>query len=295
MSWTQEDYERNMQILEETAYKGGFPSLPQEILDYKKLSRIEELTLEAGGRKFTVYKCTANNRSEKAPVVLSIHGGGWFTPHLENDVCYSSYLADKVGGIVYSPDYTTSDKAGYELMSAQCFETLKYAFEHAAEDGGDVENISVGGYSAGGHLAAGIVLRAKKEGIIPVKSQFLCYAPLYFRDTPEELIDNSNQRMSIRMAAFEELLFRHSEELYEDPEANLLSAKNEDLALFPDSLVIAAELCTFRKENKDFAQKLEDAGVKTSFTCYPGERHGFIPHFVGNWKGAVEEITAFVQ
>lgn len=297
MEFTSKDVQEQLEIIKNTSTKRPPVEYTDEIKSFLNLVDINTITMEKGGFPYAVHIFKAKDATSKAPVFLSIHGGGWIVPHLDNDMYYSALMASKIQGIVVSPDYTTSEHAGIDVMGDECYEVLKYIKEHAAELGADTENITVGGYSAGGHLTACIVLRAMEEHSVKVKKQLLCYAPLCLMENIEEEPANKEKpEEQIRHGmAFEKLIVRGKVDFYGNPYNNPYAASYEQLAKMPETMVITAGKCPFRGEDEMYALRLAENGVKVIIKRYPEAHHGFIPHFYDEWEKAVELIADFVK
>lgn len=88
---------------------------------------------------------------EKPPLILWIHGGGWFegkrgNPMLDAQVKRGYALADV--------EYRLSGEAPFPAQILDCKDALAYLKLHAEEYGYDASRICVSGDSAGGHLSA---------------------------------------------------------------------------------------------------------------------------------------------
>lgn len=299
MAFTQAQLEEQLQVIAETENPAGKNiEYPQRVKDFAKLAEMTELTFEKAGHKYTVYQFVDKGlkKDAKAPVFVSIHGGGWIKPHMDNDIYYSALMAHQIHGIVFSPDYTTSDKADWKVATAQCYDTALYAAQHAAELGGDPENITVGGYSAGGHLTVSVIVQALRSQAFRVRKQILCYTPLLFLKNAEEEPSHqgSSETLARRGIAFEKLFIRDDDAFYTDPAGNPWAMTDEEMQKMPETMVISAEFCPFHEEDEEYAKRLIKNGVWTKARRYLHTRHGFIPHFFDAWEDAVEEITKFI-
>lgn len=217
MEFTKERYDELMMILDQTNNRPAGLRYPDWIFNF--LNRVDEeiLTMEAGGYLFKVYRYFAENRDQDCPLFINIHGGGWVVPHESCDSCYSAWIADHIQGVVLDIDYTTTTDAGWRTMFEQCCHVLEYAFQNAKSLGCDPEKICIGGYSAGGHLAAGVVLWSVERGY-SVAGQVLCYAPLDLRIKKQIMPEDPIHRnMVLRGKAYQELLFRRETEIRDNP------------------------------------------------------------------------------
>ena len=86
------------------------------------------------------------------PVILRIHGGGFFGGTQTNNEDYSQYLADQ-GFLVVSINYTLMPAAGtFQNIEKEIFTALKWVEEHAEEYHFDLDRVVMTGDSAGGYL-----------------------------------------------------------------------------------------------------------------------------------------------
>lgn len=246
--------------------------------------------------EYTFYIYRAKNRTENCPIHINIHGGGFVAPHMECDTLYSCYLADRLGGIVVDLDYTTSPVAPWPVAFDQCYDASAYTFVHCAEWGGNERCVSIGGYSAGGALAAGVALKAGQTGDFRFNAQVLGYPPL------DNIIDPDYKKDSLirvlpreRELAFSALYFADDREAMAHPYGSPSYAPDEMLAKLPRTLVITAGSCNFRFEDEEYAQRVAHAGVEVVVKRFPEMFHGFIPHLMGQWKKAADLIVRTVR
>lgn len=296
MAITQERYDELIEILRQTGNPVHVPEMySEEIQNFTRLAKRETVELEAGGYPFRVYINTANHKTENAPLFINIHGGGWYIGHEVNDVYFAAWLAENIGGVVVDVDYSTSGIAPWNVMYSQCLKAVEYAVENAQKLGCDENRISIGGYSAGGHLTASMVTTLAQKGKTPFALDVLCYAPLDMSAKEKPAPRNEAEaRMNKRGAAFEELLLRGEEAYRQTPTFNPYITPDETLANYPATLVITAGRCGFRFEDEAYGARLAAQGVETTMKRYPGAGHGFIPHFFDDWQDAAELIARHI-
>ena len=299
MALTAEQYEAALAALTRTnPNRAGAPVYAPEIRDYLKLTTMSTMELTAGGHVFKVYRFEAPDMEPGAPLFVNIHGGGWYKGHLDNDYYHSSWLAAQIRGVVLSVDYTTSRYAAFDVMFAQCCAAVAWAFEHAQELGCDPARISVGGYSAGGHLTAGAALWAANEGGLKLHRQIIAYGPVDFGDPAGgEVVQTEGPVASgARGQAFNDLLFRREARYLADPYANPLHAPDEMVAKVCPALIITADRCNFTTQDNLYANRIAMQHIDVTTRHFAGTPHGFIPHFGPCWREAselmVREITA---
>jgi acetyl esterase/lipase len=99
-------------------------------------------------------------RDDDPRVYLDIHGGAWVLGG--GDLCKmtAATSALQVGARVWTPDYRMPPDHPFPTPLDDCMTTYRVLLSERRP-----EDIVVGGASAGGNLAAALVLRAKDEGL----------------------------------------------------------------------------------------------------------------------------------
>ncbi len=123
---------------------------------YKSVSYLE--TSNAGAPKLNLF--VPRSKSASKPVLIFVHGGNWDSGNKNQYGFFGRNFAKK-NIITIIPDYTLSPDANYETMTVQIAAVINWAKKHAADYGGDPNQIFVTGHSAGGHLGALAVMNPK--------------------------------------------------------------------------------------------------------------------------------------
>jgi acetyl esterase/lipase len=91
-------------------------------------------------------------RESAAPLVVSIHGGGWQS----GDRTQTGDVLELVerGYAVASVSYRLTDAAAFPAQIRDCRAALRWLRTHAGEYGVDPDRVAAWGWSAGAHLAA---------------------------------------------------------------------------------------------------------------------------------------------
>ncbi len=90
---------------------------------------------------------------EPLPVIVFIHGGGWFEGHHNRGIAPLLHFAER-GYLCVTVEYRLSDEAKFPAQIEDLKTAIRYLRAKAKELHLDPERIGVWGQSAGGHLAA---------------------------------------------------------------------------------------------------------------------------------------------
>ncbi len=208
------------------------------------------------------------------PVIHYIHGGGWVIADLDTYDSSPRSLCKQTGALVISTHYRQAPEHKFPAAHEDTFGAYQWILENSGKWDGNGKNVAVVGESAGGNMAAAICLMAKKEGIQMPVHQVLIY-PVVGTDmnTPsyKENADAKPLSAPLMKWFFDMTLVEKSDG--NDPRLALLKA--ESLEGMPPATIITAEIDPLRSEGKDFADKLEAAGVAVTYKSYEGVTHEF--------------------
>ncbi len=294
MAWSEKRYDELMEILKQTSRPAA--AYPEEIQAFLNLAESEVHEKEVAGHVYKNYVWKSKKRKAGAPLYIYLHGGGWAVGHDDCDCYYGSWMADQIEGVVVDVDYTTSYEGDLDVMYAQVLDAVEFATSHVEEFGCDPKRIVIGGFSAGGHLTAGITLKLLEEGKCPFAGVILAYSPLDLRLKPQAAPATDRDKvMQVRGAAYEELVLRGDDSRRMDYIVSPLLAPKTLLAKLPPMMVISAQLCEFRDQDEDFARIITQIGVETTSCRFTQSGHGFMPHFRQEWKEASLRTARFIK
>jgi acetyl esterase/lipase len=117
----------------------------------------------------TVYVATPDAKSSAgAPVQYLIHGGGWVLLGGQFTAALAKASAMTFGGVVFAVDYRMPPEHAYPAALDDCLAGYRELLQQYSP-----KDVLVVGESAGGNLAAALMLRAHDDGLPPPAALFL--------------------------------------------------------------------------------------------------------------------------
>lgn len=225
------------------------------------------------------------NDTTTLPLLIYLHGGGWTFGSINSCSRFCDAIAAPGAARVLAIDYSLAPESPFPAALNDCTAALEYAHTNAAILKTTPALISIGGDSAGGNLA---VAAALKCGCLPVRSLILFYpvTKAYADDSESwnkyghgygldaDLMAEFNKAYTIGTSPHNPLI-------------SISSAKTENLAKLPPTLLVGAGRDILRDQGKEFADRLPGIVRRVEF---PGAVHLFItvPGQPTAFKKAVE-------
>jgi len=224
-----------------------------------------------------IYWPSTKTPDELLPGLLWIHGGGFVvgSPR-ENDI-FCMNFAETARCVVVSPDYRLAPENPFPAGVEDCYTALKWMA--TAEGGGAVgiaaQRLAVGGFSAGGGLAAAVALLARDRGGPKLVLQMPLSACIDNRNITQSsyaITDPRTWNRTISTQAWE-LYLNGNTNVDVSPYA--APARATDLSNLPPTYMGVGELDLMRDENVEYAMRLMQADVSTELHIFRGAYHGF--------------------
>jgi acetyl esterase len=266
---------------------GSAPELMSSILQSKKPKGVTTEDRQVDGVPIRIYRTP--NAPTGLPLILYFHGGGFVYGDLRGGDWICGTVARDLGAVVVSVDYRLAPKNPFPAGVDDCYAILVWAAENAASIGADVGKLGVMGESAGGNLAAVVVLMARDRKGPAIRHQALLYPATGAGDT-ESRRANADAFMltAADMKKFGELYAGDPADWRVSP----LVAKS--LRGLPPTLVEVAGHDPLHDDGVQYADALRKAGVEVELIDYPSMPHGFLnfPRFARDAKPGIAAVVA---
>jgi acetyl esterase len=208
------------------------------------------------------------------PGLIYFHGGGLVAGTLDSHDGICRSLANASRCRLVSVDYRLAPEFPFPAGIEDGWAATGWIAAHAESLGLDSKRLAVAGDSAGATLAAVIAQRAAQTRQVRLALQVLL-CPILDADSESE-----SRRLFARGYFLDQATLEHDLKYYlaegtqrNDPRLSPL--RTPVLSGLPPSCIHTAEFDPLRDEGRDYAKRLERAGVPTLYRCHSGMIHLF--------------------
>lgn len=233
--------------------------------------QVEEQAVPGSPARVRVY--TPTDRTGPLPTLLWIHGGGYIIGSATQDDWQCARFVQRLGVAVASVEYRLAPAHPYPAPLDDCLAALDHVLADPSTF--DAGRLVIAGQSAGGGLAAALVLRAHDLGRPAPRLQLLVY-PMLDDRTVLRPVDGRLHRL------WDQASNRTGWTAYlgRDPGGpdvpdHAAPARRADLAGLPPAWIGVGTCDLFHDEDVDYARRLRAAGVPVTLDVIPGAFHGF--------------------
>ncbi len=230
------------------------------------------------------------------PVLVWFHGGGWVVGDLDSADGTARRLTVGADCVTVSVDYRLAPETKFPGAADDCYAATVWATRNAASINGDPARIAVGGDSAGGNLAASVSLMARDR-----RQPSLIFQLLVYPVTNRDFETNTYQQWDEGYLLSRDTMKYYWNHYLGDPTdaTNPYAAplQASDVSNLPTALVITAEFDPLCDEGAAYAQRLQGAGVSTTYSRYDGMIHGFfgMAGVLDKGNAAIQEASAALR
>lgn len=244
----------------------------EERIDVSLLVRDLHVKGAAGAIRARSYARPGMPKPAKA--IMYIHGGGFVVGDLDTHDSFCRRLALDADARVISIDYRLAPEARFPAAPNDVVAAFEDLVARADELGIDAKKIAVMGDSAGGNLSAVVALRTRNHAIRPAL-QVLVYPAL-----DATCAERSHQQLGEGYMLTTRMLdwyYNHylgtDPAIRKHPDVSPLFA--ESVEGLPPAILYTAGFDPLRDEAIRYRERLQKAGVPTSYFCFNSMIHGF--------------------
>lgn len=238
----------------------------------------EERTIAGPGGDLVVsiFRSKTSSPDGNKPGIYFIHGGGMIMGNRHLGVRqYAAEWVEEFDAVLVTIEYRLAPEHPYPAATEDCYAGLKWVAANFEELRIDPKRLLISGASAGGGLAAAVVLMARDRNGPKFCAQHLMYP----------MIDDRNKTISsqqctvgtwtgeINILAWDCYLDGGAKA--EDVSIYAAPARATDLSGVPPAYLEVGSAEPFRDEVVAYASRLWASGIDTALHVWPGAWHGY--------------------
>jgi acetyl esterase/lipase len=209
------------------------------------------------------------------PAMLYTHGGGHQVGVPEQANPFFEDVIKRRDLAIIAPAYRLSLQGHpYPDGLNDCYDTLIYMKERAADLGIRDDKFIIAGHSSGGGMTAALTLKTIDTGAADIAFQMPIYPMIDHRmetKSAREMIGTPSWDRRSNALAWQNYLGH----LVGDIPDYASPALRQDLSGMPPTISFVGDLEPFKDETINYIDALKRAGVPTKFKLYEGGFHGF--------------------
>jgi acetyl esterase len=229
-------------------------------------------------------------RDNSAALLVYLHFGGGVIGSLESPHRLCSMIAKEAGAPVLSVDYRLAPEFKYPLGLEDCLAAYNWAVDNAARYGAPVGKAAVGGDSMGGLFSAIIAQEMRRTK--PPVLQLLIYPGIDFvSDTPS--MHDFADAWPLTAETLDFFVKQYLPDNADPSDPRVSPGRAQDLRGLAPALIYGAGFDMLLDQGAAYAERLQEAGVKVSYTRFDSLPHGFVafPSAAPAAEAAIRQIA----
>ncbi len=209
-------------------------------------------------------------------VLMYFHGGGFVIRDdmdLYDQTC--RMMCHHANCAVISVDFRLAPEHPFPAAPEDCYAATCWVTEQAHALNIDPNRLGVWGESCGGNLATVVAMMARDRNGPKLACQIIITAMLNDDFTKDSYRENGNGEYLLTQTTMNWFWQHYLASANNAAHPYCMPCKATNLSQLPPALVVTVEYDPLRDEGADYAKKLSDANVATTYHCYPGLIHGF--------------------
>eukprot|EP01041_Mallomonas_annulata_P008045 gene8045-16494_t len=242
--------------------------------------------------------------TEPMPVLIWYHGGGFSLPNAKADEAIYNTISDKSGFLVVIVEYRLAPKHKYPAAHHDSMLGLRWIYKNIAKYNGDPNRIVIGGESAGGNLATGVIakniensLQSSSEDTVVPLSVIKGLLPIY-PCLQHGVYHNSHiLYRDIGLLPLKQMIWfwkLYLNDQYHDVRqytACPLITPDHLLQHFPPTILFQAKYDILLDEGIEFAKRLQFNNISNEVLIYNHSMHGFFGRFGKPGSQVLTDLT----
>ena len=207
--------------------------------------------------------------------MMYIHGGGWTVCSLDTHDQLCKSFCNILGNRIFSVDYRLAPESQYPIPLQDCFDAWDWLITNHNNLNINIENLSVGGDSAGGHLAATLCHYLNKSNYECFPKSQLLICPVIKPFSTNLSYEEFEEGFYLTARAMHWFSENYVPNNLSKKDSNLWPLEAKDWDKIPPALIVSSGFDVLRDEALEYVEKLEKENVKVVHKHYPDSIHDF--------------------
>jgi acetyl esterase/lipase len=229
-------------------------------------------------------------RDNAAAMLVYYHFGGGVIGTLESCDRLCALIAREAGAPVVSIDYRLAPEHKFPAGLEDCIAAYNWATENAARYGAPVGKAAIGGDSMGGHFSA--ILAQQFRATKPPVLQLLIYPAVDFLSETPSMHDFADA-WPLTAETVDYFMKQYLPDGVELSDPRVSPIRTQDLRGLAPALIYTAGFDMLLDQGEAYFHRLQEAGVKASYTRFDSLPHGFVafPSAARAAENAIRQIA----
>ncbi len=257
----------------------GFFNASRQVLqpDPTEVAAVRDIAAPGPGGEIPLrlYRGSGTQATDKLPVLIYFHGGGWVLGDLDSHDVICRRLANDAACCVVSVDYRLAPEHRYPAAVVDSAAATQWIVEQAEALAIDSERVAVGGDSAGGNLAAVMALMARDEALPPLGFQLLIYPAVEMTAT-QPSYDRITEGYPLTTSTMKWFRDHYIADRHLDIDWRASPLRAADLSGVAPGFVLTVAHDPLCDEGIAYARRMEQEGVPVTHVHMSDQMHGFL-------------------
>lgn len=177
--------------------------------------------------------------------------------------------------VVISVDFRLAPECPFPAAPEDCYAATCWVAKQANALNIDPNRLGVWGESCGGNLATVVAMMARDRNGPKLACQIIITAMLNNDFNTTSYVQNGQGDYLLTQQTMNWFWQHYLAEQDNAHNPYCMPCKAKSLNQLPPALIVTVEYDPLRDEGAEYAKKLEQANIATTYHCYPGLIHGF--------------------
>jgi acetyl esterase len=244
--------------------------------DAGAVESVRDVSIDCGGERLALrlYRAAETSSSERLPVVLFLHGGGFVIGNLESHDRICRSLATHARACVVAVDYRLAPESPFPAAVVDAAIALRWIHANAERICIDASRVALVGDSAGGNLAAVLAIMGRDGDVPRALFQALIYPVLEMDGCSDAALSRVDPCMPLTGEAARWFMDQYAPTPENREDWRASPSKVGSLAGLPPAFIVTMGRDVLCDVASAYARRLEFEGIPVTHLHMGDQIHG---------------------